>query len=91
MTTTTLKTMPYAQATVIIDGGNIHLQSYETIVAYISDSVLVINGLYSMTTRKHIKAFVKEYVPFAMDFDSIKFLANNHVALNLETGEVINL
>lgn len=90
MTTTNLKTMPYAQAHVILaDNGVKALVSYVTEVATIDNmGWLHINGLYSMTTRKHIKAFVKEYVPFDMDFETIKRLANEDIVMNIYTGEV---
>lgn len=85
----TLKSMPYAQARVIInDENNISLRSYETIVAtLINNEWLHINGLYSMTTRKHIKAFCKEYCGFD-DFALIKHIANNSIEYNFKTGEV---
>ena len=86
-----LKTMPYAQARVIInDENNISLRSYETIVAtLINNEWLHINGLYSMTTRKHIKAFCKEYCGFD-DFSLIKAIVENKM-YNILTGEVIPL
>lgn len=86
-----LKFMPYAQAQVIIsdEGDTIQLKSYETIVATISlGSWLTINGLYSMTTRKHIKAFCKEYCGFD-NFSLIKHLATNNVFYDFTTGEVV--
>ena len=91
--TKNLKFMPYAQAQVIIsdEGDTIQLKSYETIVATISlGSWLTINGLYSITTRKHIKAFCKEYCGFS-DFSLIKHLANNNVCYDFKTGEVVML
>ena len=58
VTKTKLTFLPYAQATVIIDDeNNITLRSYTTDVAYLdNEGFLTINGLYSMTTRKHISA-----------------------------------
>lgn len=90
MTTSKLKFMPYAQACVIItNAGAKSLVSYQTQVATIdTEGWLHINGLYSMTTRKHIKAFVKEYVPFEMPFETIKHLANNNIVMNIHTGEI---
>ena len=60
-----LNAMPYAQAHIEIIDDTAYLFSYTTLVA----SVRVDNegkwircyGLYSMTTRKHISAFAKEY------------------------------
>lgn len=84
----TLKSMPYAQAKIIInDENNVSLRSYATIVAtLINNEWLYINGLYSMTTRKHIKAFCKEYCGFD-DFSLIKAIVKNKM-YNIQTGEV---
>ena len=88
----TLKFMPYAQAHVILEHGDITLISYKTPVATItSDFEFMIAGLYSRTTRRHIKAFIKEYIPFEMDSESIKYLAKNPVKLDLTTGEVLDI
>ena len=83
--------MPYAQATVIIDNdNNITLRSYKTDVAHISrDGWLTINGLYSMTTRKHISAFVKEYT--VLNFATAKFIYENKMKINIHTGEIVEL
>ena len=86
-----LKEMPYAQAVVIIseDKCCIELQSYKTIVARLyCGSWLTIHGLYSMTTRKHIKAFCKEYCGFS-DFSLIKTLATQNIEYNIRTGEIL--
>jgi hypothetical protein len=55
--------MPYAQAKVrTYEDGTIVLQSYTTDVITITPGGwLVVSGLYSATTRKHISAFVREY------------------------------
>jgi hypothetical protein len=42
------------------DDGTIKLLSYSTIVAYIKDNKLHINGFYSNTTLRHIKEFVEQ-------------------------------
>ena len=87
-TTTKLSAMPYAQATVIrMDNGNIILRSYYTDVALIqADGWLSINGLYSMTTRKHIGAFVKEYANIS--YQLAKKLFEDKLVYNIYTGEV---
>ena len=88
-----LKEMPYAQAVVIISDDEccIELKSYDTIVARLyCGSWLTINGLYSMTTKKHIKAFCKEYCGFS-DFSLIKTLATKHWEMDIHTGEIIEL
>lgn len=83
-----LTAMPYAQAHVEIDdNGTIHMFSYVTEVARIENDVLTIYGLYSMTTRRHLSAFCKEYT-WVNDFQTIKALVNDGYTLNLETGEV---
>ena len=86
-----LKSMPYAQAHVeISNDGSKTLVSYKTKVARLDkDGWLTINGLYSVTTRKHIKAFLKEILDFDMDLESIKKLISDKLALNINTGEVI--
>lgn len=81
-----LSAMPYAQAHVEIINGNAYLFSYTTLVAGIEDNWLFVNGLYSMTTRKHISAFVREYTPF--DYSTAKQIYNDNMIINIETGEV---
>lgn len=85
----TLKFMPYAQARVHTHPTRIWLQSYDTCVAVIDGDWLTINGLYSMTTRRHLVAFCKEYCG-GMQFPTIKMLATQHLRLNLKTGEIEN-
>ena len=66
MTTySTLKFMPYAQAKIRRDTNRVALISYTTTVCEIVGGVFIIYGLYSMTTRKHISAFMRE---FGMDY-----------------------
>lgn len=95
MTIRKLSAMPYAQAHVEIDdSNNIHLFSYVTRVATItSDGWLTIHGLYSMTTRKHIGAFMKEYVIYPNgnrgDYQLAKQLYNDNHSFNIETGEIV--
>lgn len=83
-----LTDMPYAQANVILsEDGSISLISYTTKVAHITpDGWLTINGLYSMTTRRHISAFVQEYAN--IPYQTAKALYENHFQLNIHTGEV---
>lgn len=56
-----LAKMPYAQAQVVRVPNRIDLISYNTRVAYIVGGVLVVTGLISATTRKHISAFVQQF------------------------------
>lgn len=58
-----LRKMPYAQAKVLITPEETMLISYSTAVIIIKDNVMRVTGLYSMTTRKHISAFMSEYYP----------------------------
>lgn len=88
-----LREMPYAQAKVIVSDDKccIELQSYKTIVARLyCDSWLTIHGLYSATTRKHIKAFCKEYCGFS-NFSLIKTLAAQNIEYNIHTGEILEI
>ena len=93
ITTKKLKFMPYAQAQVKIydDEFCIELVSYDTVVARLyAGSWLYVFGLYSMTTRRHLKAFCKEYCGFN-DFSLIKTLAAQNVDYDIHTGEIIPL
>lgn len=88
--TTKLKNHPYAQAHVRTDENGTTLVSYETDVINVdSHGWLSCTGLYSMTTRKHIGYFLKEYLPH-LTFHDIKVLVEHHFSLNVYTGEVIN-
>lgn len=92
LTTKKLKFMPYAQAQVRVYGDEfcIELISYKTVVARLyAGSWLRIYGLYSMTTRRHIKAFCKEYCGFD-NFSLIKTLATQKVDYDIHTGEIID-
>jgi hypothetical protein len=83
-----LSAMPYAQAFVYRNAEYATvLRSYQTDVAYIdSYGWLVVNGLYSMTTRKHIGAFVKEYAKIS--FQLAKKFYEDGMKYNIFTGEV---
>ena len=91
ITKTKLTFMPYAQATVIIDDeNNITLRSYKTdVICLDNDGWLIVNGLYSMTTRKHIGAFMKEYTPY--DFAFAKKVYEGKYKINIYTGEIVEL
>ena len=91
MTIKKLTAMPYAQAhTEILDDGTIVLVSYHTRVAQIlPNGWLTVYGLYSMTTRRHISAFLKEYAP-PVDFHTAKRICMDKMVLNVHTGEVID-
>lgn len=85
-----LTAMPYAQAHVeIMPNGEINLFSYETLVISIDPNGWVsCSGLYSMTTRKHISAFVKEYAK-PLDYQTIKKVYSDDMVINMHTGEVM--
>lgn len=83
-----LKYLPYAQAGIrVISPNCVQLVSYETIVIEIDRGWLVVNGLYSMSTRRHISAFVKEWLP-GVTYQDIKALFENGEKLNIHTGEI---
>lgn len=88
-----LREMPYAQAHIREYENEKFLISYTTLVAEIKKDEndnhwLKVNGLYSMTTRRHIMAFIKEYCDYVC-FDTVKQLVNDRLCLNLDTGEII--
>ena len=85
-----LSAMPYAQAKVHITEHTIYLVSYKTTVAYIDpEGWLIINGLYSATTRKHIGAFMREYANAT--YQLAKQIYTDGYAYNIYTGEVVKL
>lgn len=88
-----LSRMPYAQAHVEIDAdGNAYLFSYVTLVASIVGGWLEVYGLYSMTTRKHIGAFMAEYVQYPNGdhgtYQTAKTLYQNGWRFCVDTGEI---
>jgi len=84
-----LPSMPYAQAGIRFEtDGSVSLISYFTRVAYIAGDVLHVNGLYSMTTRKHISAFIRAYAP-SICFADVRDAVRDNVAINIRTGERI--
>ena len=82
-----LSSFPSGQVGVLIKGNLIQLVSYETIVAEIDNNWLHIYTLYSQTTQKHIKAFLREYVP-GLSYHGAKSLFDAGEEMNIETGEV---
>lgn len=84
---TNLKSMPYAQAIVIITD-EIVLRSYQTDVIIVSaDGWLVCTGTYSATTRRHIGAFMREYG--YGDYQLAKMLYKDGMKMNIYTGEIV--
>jgi hypothetical protein len=69
------------------------LISYTTTVALLnSDGWLEITGLYSNTTRRHIRWFLNEYckndLGIPPTFETIKLCVRDHMRLNIYTGVV---
>jgi len=50
----------YLKATIIQENNIIKLKSYNTIVATIKDDKATISGIYSATTTRHQKEFLKQ-------------------------------
>ena len=89
MTTfTTLRDHPYAQAKIARrDDGAIALVSYQTtVIAIDPDGWMTVGGLYSMTTRKHIGAFMREIAN--LDYHTAKLCYERGWELNIRTGEI---
>lgn len=83
-----LKSMPYAQATVIfLENNDMILRSYATDVIIISEGWMSCTGTYSATTRKHISAFMKEFN--LGDYFLAKFLYQEKIKINIYTGEIL--
>ena len=83
-----LSAMPYAQAKVGIVQDGSYLVSYSTLAAFVKDGWLVVNGLYSATSRRHISAYVKEYAN--ADFAIAKRCFKENLNYNIHTGEFMN-
>ena len=88
-TIATLKAMPYAQAKVKRYPNHIVLVSYVTEVAEIVGGVLIVHGLYSATTRRHISAFVREYC--GIDYQTAKQCYTSGLGYDLLTKDYIRL
>lgn len=84
-----LKNMPYAQAQVKVTDNQIVLISYTTPVIYIEkdSGEVFVTGTYSPTTRKHIGAFCKEYLP-NLSYQDIKHLYLKNETYNIYSGEI---
>ena len=85
-----LESMPYAQAKVrIYEDCSAVLVSYVTEVAAISaDGWVRVRGLYSMTTRRHLSAFAREY---RTTYDKLKRCYEQGLTYNIYTGEWVSL
>jgi hypothetical protein len=91
---TKLTKMPYAQAKVAVFCGDpknrrCALISYETRVAdIIEDGWVIVHGLYSRTTIRHISAFAAEYCN--TDYYTLKKCYTENLAYNIYTKEFFN-
>ena len=84
-----LKEIPYGQCFVEKANENtFYLWSYRTLVAKVENSWLTINGLYSMTTRRHIGCFMREYVKGG-NYQLAKQFYYDNMSYNINTGEVV--
>ena len=86
--------MPYAQAHVeITPNGDTYLFSYCTLVIELTtNGWLTCTGIYSATTRKHIGAFMREYVTWPngtkANYHDAKAAYMGGYRLNVLTGEI---
>ena len=89
MTTRKFADHKYAQAQInVYPDGSQALQSYSTIVVEIdSEGWLKVNGLYSMTTIRHIGWFMRE---LGFTYQLAKALYVDNKEMNIYTGEVID-
>ena len=81
-----------AQAQVVKVDGTVSLYSYATLVAHLdTEGWLKVAGLYSATTRKHIRWFLKEYCGsngIHPGFETVKLCVKDGLQYNIHTGEV---
>ena len=90
-----LRYMPYAQAKVW-DGSmkgyeQIILTSYSTDVIIVTGNYMRCTGLYSMTTRKHISAFLREYYPHISFYDVKEIAGRDDLRIDTTTGKAVKV
>lgn len=91
MMTKKLTAHPHANAHVEITDAVTVFVSYSTAVITIDrNGWASISGLYSMTTRKQIGWFLKEYAP-SITFQMMKQCLADDMMINIYTGEIIPL
>ena len=80
---------PHAQATIIeyLDGTKALVSYTTTVITIDNEGWLHVNGLYSMTTIKHIGWFMRE---LGFTYQLAKQLYNDRKDFNIYTGEVID-
>ena len=89
-----LSKMPYANAKIRQESNATILQSYDTDVAAIvtisNNPWVVIFGLHSMTTRRHISAFLAEYA--GVQYETAKKAYEGGYVFNAaNTREIMNM
>ena len=84
-----LREMPSAQCGVMVrSNGDIEFYSYRThVITLTTDGWLSCFGLYSMTTRKQIGRFLKEYAPL-LTYQMVKKVYEDNYSINAYTGEI---
>lgn len=89
MTTRKFNDHPHAQATIIesIDGAKALVSYTTTVITVDNEGWLHVNGLYSMTTIKHIGWFMRE---LGFTYQLAKQLYVDHKDFNIYTGEVMD-
>lgn len=85
-----LKNHPYAQCHVEIRNNSVEFVSYSTSVIEINNNWLRCSGLYSMTTRKQIGWFLKEYAPM-ISYQMVRACYAGDMQINIATGEIVPL
>lgn len=84
-----LKGHKSAQAQVVTKDGISVLVSYTTVVARLdNEGWLTVNGLYSMTTRRHIKWFLEEYCNGTSFSVARDVCVKDNLRYNIYTAEV---
>lgn len=81
---------PHAQAQIFTypDGHQALISYVTTVIEIDREGWLHVNGLFSMTTRKHIGWFMRE---LGFNYQTAKRLYEDGKEMNIYTGEVIDL
>lgn len=89
-----LQRCPYGSCGIVqIDPNIIAMISYTTKVIEFNTKTgwVICTGTYSATTRKHIGAFCKEYLPASCGYYQMKHIAEKGLAYNVFTGELMDI
>lgn len=79
----------HAQVKVIVEEtGTVRLISYVTEVITVENGIMNVHGLYSMTTRKHISWFLREWYP-RISYQSMKYAYEHDALIDVVTGQYI--